>query len=180
MRARRPGRAKVWTESEHGQDSGGRQLIKQDNHSLDEQVMINRPVMMENGADVVETKSDEPSKVRIRLFNFGKSVAPMLMALGHIFVRNQAPFDASCNEHGSWPTGYTITGLAPGAPFFQEWPLAAGENLAEAKQGKSIYVVGCASYTALDKKVYFSDICMTWNSHDGFQVCREGNRNYVH
>jgi hypothetical protein len=148
--------------------------------SVSEQVMINRPVVMENGADIVETNAGEPSKISIHVFNFGKSAAPTLMTPGHIFVRNQAPLDKSCNEHGSWPTGYTITGLAPGAPFSQEWPLADGENLAEAKQGKTVYVVGCAYYTALDKKSYFSDICMTWNSRDGFQACKEPNRNYVH
>jgi|GEM_PF-7091566 len=88
--------------------------------SIEQQAMINRPVIIGNGVGIVEKNSaGVPTKVRVVSANFGRSTAPMMTTAGHIFAINNgqpAPFDPECNEHGPWPNGNPLSALVPYQP----------------------------------------------------------------
>jgi hypothetical protein len=85
--------------------------------SVDQQVMINRPVIIANGLGILKTNSNGiPTKVRIATVNFGESTASVVTAIGHIFAVNNgetAPFDPECKEGGPWPIDTKLTALVP-------------------------------------------------------------------
>lgn len=92
------------------------QSVKQQIESVKQQVLINRPVIMGNGALAVDfTKEKIPSKVLVGIMNFGRSVSPAAVAVGHIFVREVGeapPVDPECKEGGPWPTEPKLTAIA--------------------------------------------------------------------
>lgn len=160
------------------------------NQTVEQEVIINRPVLIGNGVKILEWKDKVPSRVGVIVINFGKTVAPAATVVGHIFLTEPgepAPTDPQCNEFGPWPTGAKISALAPGPfvngyPGLGAWSLspAEGQDVAEANSGKTLFVVGCTYYKGLDNRSWFSDFCVSWAGGDNFPACQDHSRNYVH
>src|SRR5208283_2992850 len=81
---------------------------KQNQHLADsvaQQVLISRPVIIGHGIVRVTSRiNNVPSAVNVPFVNFGRSVSPVAVAVGHIFVRDAKefpPVDPECK--GRWP-----------------------------------------------------------------------------
>jgi hypothetical protein len=71
-----------------------------------------------------------------------------------------------------------------------EWPIPnivpaeGNNNLADAlkQPSKTLYVIGCVYYRALNKNCYFAEVCVTWDSTPGtseeFPLCTDPQYNY--
>jgi hypothetical protein len=160
--------------------------------SVEQEVLNNRPIVIANGIGASEkTQDGVPSKVKVHLRNYGKSLAVAIVDAGEILIRapgEPTPTDPDCDENGNLPKTappgvYAAAAVAPNEAVDPEWIPAPGEQLSQTKMGKVLYVVGCAYYFGLDRqKRYFSDICVTWapQAPQDFQSCDDPNRNYTH
>ena len=155
--------------------------------SLDQEILNGGPEVYQNGVEWSERTPDGvPSKVKIRLKNFGKLLATSVVSVGHILVRPSGepmPVDPDCDETRKLPTVATVDAIAPNEVVEKYWVPAQGEDLSEALRGKTLYVVGCVYYFGLNrKKRYFSDLCVVWapNAPQDFQACDDPDRNYAH
>lgn len=92
------------------------QMIK----SVNQEVMVNRPVVIANGVAILEKNSaGVPIKVQVKTANFGRSTAPFVVTAGHIFAVDAgqpAPIDPECDEKAPWPKRNKPTALAPFVP----------------------------------------------------------------
>ena len=160
------------------------------NNSVKQQAMINRPVIIGSGVAVETSTNGIPTKVVVTIVNFGRSTAPLMTAVGHIFVSDAgepAPVDPQCKEGSSWPRGNRLTALvpynsalAPTGITRWEWTPAEGQNVTEASNDKPLFIVGCIYYKGLDDSGYFSDFCVSWAGGNNFPVCTDSSRNYIH
>lgn len=159
-------------------------------NSVQQEVMINRAVVIPNGVEASAHKGTIPIEVHVRGRNFGRSMALKTMLIGEIALRypnEPAPFDPRCREKEGAPKDLESTPLAAveGSSVMDSepnWVPASGENVDEAQTGKLLYAVGCIYYEGLDKQKYFTDICTYWvpSRPQDFKECPDTERNYVH
>lgn len=157
--------------------------------SVNEEIMVNRPVLIANGVVAVQRSNNVPSRIAVVVINFGKTAAPSATAVGHLFIvepGQPAPVDPRCSKSGKWPTDAPYSALVPG-PGTKEapelgawvWEPAQGQDVTLVNAGKILFVVGCIYYKGLDGNVWFSDVCVSWAGGDSFRSCSDHNRNYV-
>ncbi len=158
-------------------------------NALQQQVMINRPVVFDNGMAATEFDEDGfPKVVHLLIRDFGKTVALRVTPVGHLEIGDaykNAPKDAGCNPDGLAPDVWRST-LAPvevGASGFANWTLPENKSAVALKKGgtNTLYVVGCIYYEGLDGSHYYSDVCTYWKgaSATDFQSCADTDRNFV-
>lgn len=152
--------------------------------SLAQQVLGTRPIMYQNGVKATERTTDGiPSKVKVKIRNFGKSLAATVGTIGHIFVVNAgepAPIDPECREGAELPSDAGGGAVAVDEFTEFEWTPAHDVNLSDVNNGKVLYAVGCVYYFGLDRtKTYYTDICVFWapKAAQDFQSCAEKERN---
>jgi hypothetical protein len=161
-------------------------------NSVDTQILISRPVLIQNWTDVIEDGKNTKAWVTFR--NFGKSMAVNAIAPGRLYVRDDgAPINSDCSYRCA-PTKVwdleTIsiaptTGISDDRPWQQPWSLANGESLDGFNHGrgsKRLYIVGCVYYTDLDRQCHRSDVCLTWqpsNTREPYPLCKEKHRNDI-
>jgi hypothetical protein len=156
-------------------------------HSVAQQVMIDRPVLLSDGMSTLQSKEGIPTKVRITFFNFGKTVALNATPFGHLEIGNTnktAPRDANCSPDRIPPRDVYHSALAPyenGGFMFHEWASLAETDVTELKNNptKIIYVVGCIYYEGLDHRRYYTDVCMTWTPNWPYAICGDTDRNFI-
>lgn len=135
--------------------------------------------------------------VSVPFVNFGGSVSPQAVAVGHIFVRHATgdAVDPECKEGGPWPTEPIVTAIAISTASNENmqtdcskltncatwnWTPAIEKNVATFRPDKKqvLYVAGCIYYKGLDGHPWFTDYCVRWMGGQNFLNCP--NRNYVH
>lgn len=163
--------------------------------SVRQQVLINRPVIFDNGISGIASQDGVPSKVRIVFRNFGKTVALNVVPVGHIEVgdalASAAPRDPRCDPSYVPPRFVVQSTLSPTSDdglLVSEWDAPSKWDVTEYKKdpiNKVIYVVGCVYYESLDHRRYYSDVCSFWqpdlkmSPFSDFPSCIDSQRNTV-
>jgi hypothetical protein len=156
-------------------------------NSVEQQVIINRPVLLNDGMKALESKDGYPAKIQLTIFNFGKTVALNATPFGRLEIGNPdqpAPKDPDCDPHRIPPTNVFHSALAPydsGGWLNYQWGLDTGVDLGllSKNQHRVLYGVGCVYYQGLDLKRYHTDICVTLTPNWPFAICGDTDRNFV-
>jgi hypothetical protein len=163
--------------------------------SVEQQVLINRPVVFSNGISIAVAQDGVPNRVRIVFSNFGKSVALNVVPVGHIEIGSDlfnAPYDDRCNPRYRPPRFVVQSALAPtedgGALMFADFGAPPHWDLNEFKKDptkKVVWIVGCVYYESLDHQRHYSDVCNFWapsrvqSEYSDFPACLDSRRNFV-
>jgi hypothetical protein len=156
--------------------------------SVNEQVLSNGPLVYPNGVEAIGWTADKiPNKVQITFRNYGKSLALTMVTVGHIMMGDidSPPTDPACNETGNLPKTTIVDAMEPDPKqsIVKEWVPAEGEDVSQAKYGRTLYVVGCSYYLGIDRiHRYFTDVCVYWapSKPQDFQACNDPKRSYAH
>jgi hypothetical protein len=174
------------------------QQVAQMTASVDQEVLINRPVIIGHGIiGVTSCSNNVPCAVRVPFMHFGRSTSPEAVAVGHIFVRDAAeasPVDRECKQGGPWPTKPEVTSIATSTASNENvqtdcskltncaswnWTPEIEKDVATFRSGKKVlYLAGCVYYKGLDDHPWFTDYCVQWVGGQRFLNCP--HRNYLH
>lgn len=165
--------------------------------SVEQQVLINRPVIFGHGLVEAEYGGENPEipqKVGVPFVNFGRSVAPEAVAVGHLFVRkptDPTPHDpAGGNRNTPWPIEPKMTAIATsekdasGECLSQQncaiwWWTPYSRDDVTLRKGDVLYAAGCIYYKGLDGRKWFTDYCVIWDGGSGFPSCNDKTRNLL-
>jgi hypothetical protein len=105
-------------------------------NSVDTQILISRPVLIQNWTDVIEDGKNTKAWVTFR--NFGKSMAVNAIAPGRLYVRDDgAPINSDCSYRCAPTKAWDLetisiaptTSISDDRPWQQPWSVADGEAL---------------------------------------------------
>jgi hypothetical protein len=165
-----------------------KQQVMQMTNSVNQQVLVSRPVVIQNRVEVM--LDGDKTRAWITFRNFGKSLAVRAVAPGHLFVADRRPFEPDCRNPKTPPKGGNLETIAiaptegsSDRPWSQSWSLADPKSLADfGKVGNKLYIVGCVYYTDMGGERHRSKVCLTWEptrTTEPYPPCTEPDSNKI-